>query len=58
MFEAFMLAAVQLAAPAEATPPTVELLEFLAEWTEEEAGLIDEATDVPPEDAEKPGEQR
>lgn len=46
MFELLVLAAAQTTAPPPASkpaPPPVELLEFLAEWTEDEASLIDEA---------------
>ncbi|MEY2854896.1 MAG: hypothetical protein RL030_2028 [Pseudomonadota bacterium] len=50
VFEALLLAAAQATAPAhsasppaqKAPPPSAELLEFLADWSEEEAGLIDE----------------
>jgi hypothetical protein len=46
VFELLVFAAAQAAAPppaAKPAPPPLELLEFLAEWTEDEASLIDEA---------------
>jgi hypothetical protein len=50
VFEALLLAAAQATAPAHSPlpppartpPPSAELLEFLADWSEEEAGLMDE----------------
>ena len=66
VLEALLLAAAQATAPAhasspplaKASPPSAELLEFLADWSEEEAGLIDELASPiaakPPEGTTKP----
>jgi hypothetical protein len=46
VFELLVLAAAQATTPpppAKPAPPPMELLEFLAEWSEDEASLIDEA---------------
>lgn len=52
MLEALLLAAATAAAtPAAkptAAPPSAELLEFLAEWSEEDAKLIDTPRPVKP----------
>ena len=50
MLELLVMAAAQAAAPPPASkpaPPPLELLEFLGEWSDDEANLIDEAVTPP-----------
>ena len=66
MLEALVLMAAQATAPPPAAPPAklkappVELLEFLGEWSDEDAKLIDgesagEAKPAPPEKGRRTG---
>ena len=50
MLELLVMAAAQAAAPPPASkpaPPPLELLEFLGDWSDDEASLIDEAEKPP-----------
>jgi len=50
VLELLVMAAAQAAAPppvSKPAPPPLELLEFLGEWSDDEANLIDEAEKPP-----------
>jgi hypothetical protein len=58
VLELLVLAAAQAAAPPPASkpaPPPADLLEFLGDWSDDEASLIDEA-DAPPAKATPPAQ--
>jgi len=59
LLESLMLMAAQATAPppARSAPPPLELLEFLADWSDEDAKLID-AEDKPADKAATPKKPR